>query len=404
MDYISPFAPKIFPELPNISGLEISTGCSNMRYKNRDDILKIIFSEKACIAGVYTRSSMPSAPVDFCRESHKHNNTAKALCVNAGNANAFTGKAGIETVNNVAHIMAENLSCHPDEVFQSSTGVIGERLDGVTLGKALSELKTKSSWEDAAKAIMTTDTFAKGYGKTITLSNGQNISFTGIAKGSGMIDPNMGTMLAFIFTDAKISQNILTDILPAIADSSFNSITVDGDTSTSDTLQVFATNHGAEITSEEDIRLFKIALSDICKELALQIVKDGEGVTKCISIKIEGAENNESARKIGLSIANSPLVKTAIAGEDANWGRIVAAIGKSGEKADRDKTSISIGGVTIAENGEAVIGYDETPVAKHMLQNMIDIHVHVGIGEGTELVYTTDLTHKYIEINADYRS
>lgn len=404
MDYISPFAPKTFPELPEISGLEISTGCSNMRYKNRDDILKIIFDENAHIAGVYTRSSMPSAPVDFCRNAHQNNNTAKALCVNAGNANAFTGKAGIETVNNVANIMAENLSCQPAEIFQSSTGVIGEKLDGIILGKALSDLKEKSSWEDAAKAIMTTDTFAKGAGKTVTLSNGHRISFAAIAKGSGMIAPNMGTMLAFIFTDAKISQNLLTEILPEIADSSFNSITVDGDTSTSDTLQLFATNHGAEITSEEDIKIFKTALSDVCKELALQIVKDGEGVTKCIAIKIEGAENNESARKIGLSIANSPLVKTAIAGEDANWGRIVAAIGKSGEKADRDKTTIAIGGIIIAENGEAVMDYDETPVAKHMLQNMIDIHVHVGIGSGTETVYTTDLTHKYIEINADYRS
>lgn len=404
MDYISPFAPKIFPELPDISGLKIFTGCSHMRYKNRDDILNIIFDHKAHIAGVYTRSSMPSAPVDFCREAHKKQKNAKSLCVNAGNANAFTGKAGIETVGHVANIMAESLSCDPFEIFQSSTGVIGEKLDGVVLGNALSNLKTESTWENAAKAIMTTDTFAKGAGQTVILSDGKEISFAGIAKGSGMIAPNMGTMLAFIFTDAKIAQNILEDILPDIADSSFNSITVDGDTSTSDTLQLFATNHGAEITSEKDINIFKNALSTICKELALQIVKDGEGVTKCISIDVKGAEDKNAARKIGLSIANSPLVKTAIAGEDANWGRIVAAIGKSGEKADRDKTSIMIGGITIAENGEAVLGYDETPVAKHMLGDMIDIKVDVGIGSGFETVYTTDLTHKYIEINADYRS
>ena len=289
-------------------------------------------------------------------------------------------------------------------MYQSSTGVIGEKLDGAKLGQALADLKNASNWEDAAKAIMTTDTFAKGYGKTVTLSNGKTISISGIAKGSGMIAPNMGTMLAFIFTDANIAQDILTDILPAIADSSFNSITVDGDTSTSDTLQLCATCSGEEISNDADLEIFKNALNDVCKELALQIVKDGEGVTKCVSIHIQGAENNHAARKIGLSIANSPLVKTAIAGEDANWGRIVAAIGKSGEKADRDKTSISVGGIVIAKDGEAVEGYDETPVAAHMKSDMISIEVHVGIAGGSETVYTTDLTHKYIEINADYRS
>ena len=402
-DYISPFAPKFFPPMTKIDGMKIYTCCSQIRYKNRDDLLLVVFDDYANVAGVYTRSSMPSAPVDFCKIAHNNNKKAKILCVNAGNANAFTGKAGLNTVQNVSNILSKKFNCDPYEIYQASTGVIGEKLDGIALGKAAASITLESQWEHAAKAIMTTDTFAKGASRNVTLSNGKVISISGIAKGSGMIAPNMGTMLAFIFTDAALDQKTMQSFLPSLADKSFNSITVDGDTSTSDTLQLFATGQG-EMLSGPDLEIVKSSLSEICEELALMIVKDGEGITKFININVSGAEDDDAARKIGLSIANSPLVKTAIAGEDANWGRVVAAIGKSGEKANRDQTSISFGGITIAENGEALEGYDEAPVAQHMKHHSIEIKVDVGISTGNASVYTTDLTHRYIEINADYRS
>jgi glutamate N-acetyltransferase/amino-acid N-acetyltransferase len=283
--------------------------------------------------------------------------------------------------------------------------VIGQKLCGDTIAKTAINAQHHANWHDAAKAIMTTDTFPKGAARQVTVSDGSKISFSGIAKGSGMIAPHMGTMLAFIFTDAHILQSDLQRILCDISDKTFNSITVDGDTSTSDSLQVFATAAAQKTPlTGTDLDIFADGLNEICKDLALQIVMDGEGISKFIKITVADAKTNESARKIGLSIANSPLVKTAIAGQDANWGRIIMAIGKSGEPADRDKTSVSMGGVTIAKDGEAVDAYDETPVATHMKGQYIDIHVSVGVGTGTADVYTTDLTHRYIDINADYRS
>ncbi len=400
----SMFAPETFPNLPSIKGIHISTTCTGLRYKGRNDLVCVRFDTPAVTAATFTRSSMPSAPIDFCRDSLAKDGFTSILVVNAGNANAFTGKAGQLCCQSVAHILSTHENYPATQIFQASTGVIGQKLDGHVLGHKALDNKTENTLEDAAKAIMTTDTFAKGAGKTI-LINGKNVKIAGIAKGSGMIAPNMGTMLAFIFTDIQIDRNLLQTLVSDITDTSFNAITVDGDTSTSDTLGVFATGKsGVTLENPADIQAFKQALDAVITDLALQIVKDGEGLTKFVTITVDGAISDISARKIGLSIANSPLVKTAIAGQDANWGRVIAAIGKSGEPANRDLTSISIGGTLIAHNGEAVIGYDETPVTAHMKQTEIDIKVSVGVGTGHAVVYTTDLTHDYIDINADYRS
>ena len=402
----SPFAPTILPKLPDITGLTLSVTTTNMRYKGRHDLLTVRFKEEAVTAGVFTRSSMPSAPVDFCRQALAKGQKAKILCVNAGHSNAFTGKAGEKTVQDVANIISHAEHCSPDAIYQASTGVIGQKFSGEELAKHILNNKNKASWEDAARAIMTTDTFPKMAGRSMTLSSGEIINFSAIAKGSGMIAPDMGTMLAFIFTDAVIDMELLQTLLQEVTDKSFNAITVDGDTSTSDTLQIFATGTAGNppLTKGNDLELLTSTLLDICRDLALQIVKDGEGISKFVKINIHEAETPYSARKIGLSIANSPLVKTAIAGEDANWGRIVMAIGKSGEKANRDKTSISIGGIMIAQNGEAIENYDEAPVTAHMKGCEIDIDVAVGVGQASATVYTCDLTHAYIDINADYRS
>lgn len=401
----SPFAPVSTPKLPDITGLILSVTATNMRYKERSDLLTVRFLTEAVTAGVFTRSSMPSAPVDFCRQALAKKQKAKILCVNAGFSNAFTGKAGEKTVQDVANIISHAEGCSSNAVYQASTGVIGQKFSGEELGGYILSNTHQASWEDAARAIMTTDTFPKMAGCSITLSSGHSINFAAIAKGSGMIAPDMGTMLAFIFTDAVIDMTMLQTLLQDVTDKSFNAITVDGDTSTSDTLQIFATGtaQNPPLTGD-DLDLFTCALLEICQNLALQIVKDGEGISKFVKINVHEAETPTSARKIGLSIANSPLVKTAIAGEDANWGRIVMAIGKSGEKADRDKTSIFIGGVMIAHNGEAVEGYDEAPVTAHMKGREIDIDVTVGVGSASATVYTCDLTHGYIDINADYRS
>lgn len=400
----SVFAPKNFPELPIIKGMSISTTCTGLRYKGRDDLFCVRFDKPVATAATFTQSSMPSAPIDFCRNALGTDGFTSVVVVNAGNANAFTGKAGKLCCDTVAHILSTHEGYAPSQVFQASTGVIGQKLDGTILGTKALENKGNNTLYDAAKAIMTTDTFPKGAGITVTIQ-GKDINIAGIAKGSGMIAPNMGTMLAFIFTDADIDRILLQTLVSDITDTSFNAITVDGDTSTSDTFGVFATaTSGVSIQTPEDIATFRQALDTVATDLALQIVKDGEGLTKFVTITVNDAISNLSARKIGLAIANSPLVKTAIAGQDANWGRVIAAIGKSGEPADRDLTSISIGGVLIASEGEAVIGYDETPVALHMKQKEIDIVVSVGVGTGKAVVYTTDLTHDYIDINADYRS
>jgi glutamate N-acetyltransferase / amino-acid N-acetyltransferase len=398
------FAPETFPVLPIVQGIKISTTCTGLRYKGRDDLVCVRFDTPAVTAATFTTSSMPSAPIDFCRDALKNDGLTSIVVVNAGNANAFTGQAGKLCCDTVADILSTHEGYAKTQVFQASTGVIGQKLNGTLLGQKSLENQSINTLEDAAKAIMTTDTFAKGAGESIII-NGKKINIAGIAKGSGMIAPNMGTMLAFIFTDVGINKDILQTIVSDITDTSFNAITVDGDTSTSDSLGVFAT--GASdvfLETSDDIEQFKQALNRVTTDLALQIVKDGEGLTKFVTITVNGAVSDVSARKIGLSIANSPLVKTALAGQDANWGRVIAAIGKSGEPANRDLTSISMGGVLIASNGEAVIGYDEAPIAAHMKQSEIAIAVSVGVGNGYAVVYTTDLTHDYIDINADYRS
>ncbi len=373
------------------------------------DLMLVEFAPGTTAAGVLTRSLCPSAPVDWCRALLRRGR-ARGLVVNSGNANAFTGTAGDRTVALTAQAAARLLGAKPQDIFIASTGVIGnvlpddaipQRLPGLT--DALSD----DSWEDAARAIMTTDTFPKGAHRTARIGD-KEISIAGIAKGSGMIAPDMATMLAFVVTDAKIPAGVLQAVLKRGADRSFNSITVDSDTSTSDTLLLFATGQAkhpkVSAAGDRILRDFRRALEDTLVDLATQVVKDGEGASKFITIDVSGAASARAARRIGLSIANSPLVKTAIAGEDANWGRIVMAVGKAGEKADRDRLSIAMGGVQITRDGQPVPGYEEAPVARHLKGRMVDIAVDIGIGNGRARVWTCDLTHDYIAINADYRS
>lgn len=405
---ISPFKPDNFPSIPYVKGVDIKVSFSDTVYPpGRNDVVLFVFENEAIFAGVYTKSSMPSAPVDHCRSLHAKVDTVKILCVNAGNSNAFTGKKGKETIEDTTRLLAEQYQTSQDKVMISSTGVIGEVLDGKKIAKAAIKGHNNASYHEAAQAIMTTDTFAKGGYRKVTLLSGEIIILSGIAKGSGMIAPNMGTMLAFIMTDALIDKSTLQNMLSDIVEGTFNLITVDGDCSTSDTLQVFATGEACNNPLKgQDLILFKEALYALCSDLALQIVKDGEGITKLIKITTSNAENTLSAKKISLSVANSPLVKTAIAGEDANWGRIIAAIGKSGEKANRDKTSLAIGGVAIAREGEKVLFNEEDikNLDEYMKEDIIEIDISVGVGDAQNIVYTSDLTHRYIDINTDYRS
>lgn len=410
---VSPLALDSFPSLPDVAGVRIATAGTGMKYQGRDDVLLVDMTPGSTVAGVYTKSKASSAPVDWCRKALKGGGgEAQALIVNAGNANAFTGQNGAEAVTRTVEAVAGGVACRPSRVFAASTGVIGEDLPVHMIVDKLDDLVAglhTGDWEAAAKAIMTTDTFAKGAGRTTTIGD-QIVNIAGIAKGSGMIAPDMATMLSFVFTDARIPADVLQDLLIEAVGQSFNGITVDSDTSTSDTLMLFATGAAGEgdvlVSSKSDPVLadFRQGLNDTCQELSHLVVRDGEGASKFITINLTGAEDNDAARTIALSIANSPLVKTAIAGEDANWGRIVMAVGKAGEKADRDALKITIGGVAVAENGRAVEGYDETPVAAHMTGDAVDIDVDVGIGDGRATVWTCDLTHGYIEINADYRS
>jgi glutamate N-acetyltransferase/amino-acid N-acetyltransferase len=353
---------------------------------------------------VFTRSKAPSAPIDWCRAALPHG-TARALVVNSGNANAFTGKRGVASVQASAAAAAAAVGCAPHAVFLASTGVIGEPLAHEKIEAALPALHAAlgDDWNGAARAIMTTDTFPKAATRSL-LVNGVSVTINGIAKGSGMIAPDMATMLGFIFTDAAIDQPLLQRMLQRANAKSFNAITVDGDTSTSDCALLFATGKAGVTITEGAHAAFEAALTDLLIELAQLIVKDGEGAQKFMTIRVRGAESDHAAHRIGLAIGNSPLVKTAIAGEDANWGRIVMAVGKSGEAADRDKLSVAIGGVTIARDGERVEGYDEAPVNAHMKTRDILIEVDLQIGPGTATVWTCDLTHGYIDINADYRS
>ncbi|WP_374368249.1 bifunctional glutamate N-acetyltransferase/amino-acid acetyltransferase ArgJ [Dongia sp.] len=407
---VSPLAPTVFHHLPALPGVRLAARACGVRYQGRTDVMLMELAPGSTIAGVLTRSLTRSAPVDICRK-HLRGGKARAILVNAGNANAFTGKVGLQAAERCLKATAAQFKCKPSEVYLASTGVIGEPLNDARITENLPALARDlkdDAWNDAARAIMTTDTFPKVAYRTAKIG-GVEVTINGFAKGSGMIAPDMATMLAFVMTDAKIPAAILQALLKKGADRSFNCITVDSDTSTSDTLLLAATGQGAKhkkpaSATDPLLKEFRGALDSLLTDLAVQVVQDGEGAEKLITIDVSGAASVGAARRIGLAIANSPLVKTAIAGEDANWGRIVMAIGKSGEKADRDKVSISIGGVEITRNGQRRPDYDEAPVAAHIKTRDVRIAVDVGVGSGKARVWTCDLTHRYIEINADYRS
>ena len=378
---------------------------------NEDDLLLIEFNENSSIAGVFTQSLTSSASVNQCKKNLKSGKEpfVRAILVNSGNANAFTGKLGEETVTKISKYLSIKLNCNINQIYTASTGVIGEQLDANQIIKNLKLMSAsnKSDWLGAANAIKTTDTFPKFISRKCKIE-GVDIEIVGIAKGSGMIAPNMSTMLSFIFTNANLSSNILQKLLLSSNEKSFNSITVDSDTSTSDTVLLVATRKAKhkEVHKFNDSHLneFKRCLSSLMLELAKLIIQDGEGASKFITIKVTGAISKKSAKIIAFSIANSPLVKTAIAGEDANWGRIIMAIGKSGQKADRDKIQIHIGNELVTKNGMVYENYSEVRATEHLKENNICLTIDVGVGNSSASVYTCDLTHRYIEINADYRS
>ncbi len=409
----SPFTPTDYPPLEALDGFRVAVAATEVKYKGRDDLLVVEMANGTSVAGVFTKSKCSSAPVDWCKQNLSAG-SARALVVNASNANAFTGTRGVETVTSVAQATAKIVGAHPEEVFQASTGVIGEPLDPAPITSHCEQILATeaepASWMDAAKAIMTTDTFPKLATASVDI-DGVEVRIHGIAKGSGMIAPDMATMLSFVFTDAPIAADVLQAILSEHVETSFNAITVDSDTSTSDTLMAFASGAArgrgcAEITDINDPRLalYSEAFAMLLKDLARLVVKDGEGVSKFLSISVEGAENDQAARTIAMAIANSPLVKTAAAGEDANWGRVVMAVGKAGELADRDKMAIWFGPLRLAVNGMRDPDYSEEEATNYMANDDIDIRVDVGVGEGKATVWTCDLTHGYIAINGDYRS
>jgi glutamate N-acetyltransferase/amino-acid N-acetyltransferase len=409
---ISPLAPKSYPNMPAIEGVRFATGAAGIRYKDRTDVLLVLMNEGTQAAGVFTKSKCPSAPVDWCRAKVKKGR-ARALVVNSGNANAFTGKRGVDSVRFAAKLAAEAAGARENEIFLASTGVIGEPLDASkfdgVLGKLASEA-TPDAWLDAARAIMTTDTFPKVATASAEIG-GVEVTIGGIAKGAGMIAPDMATMLSFVFTDAPIDTPALQKMLSKSVKNSFNAITIDSDTSTSDTLMLFATGaaekRGAPriaLASDRQLTSFRRALDSVLLDLAQQVVRDGEGAHKFVEVQIEGAASDKAAKRIALSVANSPLVKTAIAGEDANWGRIVMAVGKAGEKARRDRLSIYFGDVRVAHKGLRDPDYDEAKVSALMKEDKIDIRVDLKIGKGRATVWTCDLTKEYVAINGDYRS
>ena len=405
----SPLAPETLPSLPEVGGVRLAARACEIRYKARSDVCLIALDPGTAVAGVLTRSLTAGAPVEWCREALP-GGSARGIVVNSGNANAFTGARGEATVAETVAAAAELLDCRPQEVFVASTGVIGEPLPTERLTGALGALAADlapGAWQAAAEAIMTTDTFPKLAARETEIG-GRPVRLNGICKGSGMIAPDMATMLGFVFTDAAIAAPVLQRLLAEAAEVSFNAITVDGDTSTSDTVLLCATgaagNPPVEDLEDPALAPFAAALKELMVELAQLIVRDGEGAQKFVTIRVSGAESRVAARRIGLSIGNSPLVKTAIAGADANWGRIVMAVGKAGERADRDRLAIRIGGVEVTRAGMAVPGYDEAPVAAHMQGRDIEIEVDVGVGAGAATVWTCDLTHGYVDINADYRS
>ena len=406
---VSPLAPARFPALPAIEGVALATAEAGIRYSGRTDVLLMTFTPGTAVAGVFTRSRCPSAAVDWCREALS-SGLARGLVVNSGNANAFTGAKGRAATELTAKLACAALGCSGDEIFLASTGVIGEPLEAQKFGGVMDRLAADvqpNGWEAAARAIMTTDTFPKGATATVDLG-GVTVTINGIAKGAGMIAPDMATMLSFIATDAPIAAPVLQDMLRAGADRSFNCMTVDGDTSTSDTLLIFATGAagGAPVTEVSDPRLggFRAALEGVLIDLAQQIARDGEGASKFVTVEVTGAESDASAKKIALSIANSPLVKTAVAGEDANWGRVVMAVGKAGEPADRDRLSVYFGGIRVAHEGERDPDYSEETASAYMKNQEITVRADIGLGSGKARVWTCDFTADYIAINADYRS
>jgi glutamate N-acetyltransferase / amino-acid N-acetyltransferase len=412
---VSPNAPTNVPEMPAISGVKLATASAGIRYKDRTDVLLAILDKGTAVAGVFTQSKCPSAPVEWCRAKLGSSKAAvaRALVVNSGNANAFTGKTGRQATAMTAAIAAKAVGCRPNEVFLASTGVIGEPLDATKFDGVLAALATKAApdeWMSAARAIMTTDTFPKVATATVRLGKAR-VTINGMAKGAGMIAPNMATMLAFVFTDAPIASGALQSLLKAGVEDTFNAVTIDGDTSTSDTLLAFATGtalaDGApKISRASDPRLkaFTTAFQSVLADLAEQVARDGEGARKLVEIIVEGAVSKASARKIAMSVANSPLVKTAIAGEDANWGRVVMAVGKAGEPADRDRLSISFNGIRVASRGARDPSYDEAEVSAAMKRPKIQIRITLGLGKGRDRVLTCDLTKEYVTINGDYRS
>jgi glutamate N-acetyltransferase / amino-acid N-acetyltransferase len=412
MASISALAPSNFPDMPEIAGVRLATAAAGIRYKNRTDVLMVLLDPGTTVAGVFTRSKCPSAPVDWCRAKLK-SGRARALVVNSGNANAFTGRNGREATKLTADIASKATECSPGEIFLASTGVIGEPLDARAFSGVMDGLLTDAkpgSWEAAAKAIMTTDTFPKGATAAAKIGK-TTVTICGIAKGAGMIAPDMATMLSFVFTDAPIAAPALQRLLADGVADSFNAVTIDGDTSTSDTLLAFATGAAAEqgaprIGRASDPRLkgFTKALDGVLKNLAEQVARDGEGARKLVEIIVEGAASPKSARRVAMSIANSPLVKTAIAGEDANWGRVVMAVGKAGEPADRDRLAIWFNGIRVAHRGMRDPDYDEAQVSAEMKNQVIKLKVSLGMGRGRDRVLTCDLTKEYVAINGDYRS
>ncbi|MEM1372178.1 MAG: bifunctional glutamate N-acetyltransferase/amino-acid acetyltransferase ArgJ [Pseudomonadota bacterium] len=410
----SPFAPKTIPVMPEIAGVRFACCEAGIKYQGRTDLLLAVLAPGTRVAGTLTQSKTRSAAVDWCHEQLKHGN-ARALVVNSGNANAFTGQRGRDAVKMTAEAAAAAVGCQPEEVFIASTGVIGEPMDVSQFARLLTEMAQKTQtddWLGAAQAIMTTDTYPKLATASIAPDGEERgCNINGISKGAGMIAPDMATMLAFAFTDMLVEIDVLRQQVSAAADASFNAITVDGDTSTSDTFLVFATGQAGTgtpraITSASDARLdcFNQALNAVSFDLAQAIVKDGEGLTKHVTVVVTGAEKDTAARRIGFAIANSPIVKTAIAGEDPNWGRIVMAVGKSGEAADRDQLSIWFGPHRMAAHGECAPDHDEAVAAEYMRNREIEIRVDVGVAQGQATVWTCDLTHDYISINSDYRS
>ncbi len=406
-DAISPLA-RPFPAMPPIAGVTLRIARAGYKDWGRSDLTYVELDEGTAVAGVFTRNVCCSSEVELGRQ-HVRQGRARALVVNAGNSNAFTGYRGREAVEAIMAQVAGHLGCATSEVFVSSTGVIGVPLpkDKARAGIEAALLAAPCSWEEAANTIGTTDTFAKGACARAVV-DGRTVTIAAIIKGSGMIAPDMATMLGYIFTDAAVEPGFLQALLAAANQHSFSCITVDSDTSTSDTVLAFATGKAGNTSlasfDSAGADAFAAALEDICRQLAHLVVRDGEGAQKFIAVRVSGAVSDESARRVGLAIANSPLVKTAIAGEDANWGRVVMAVGKAGEPADRDKLSIGFGGIWAAKDGQPLADYDEQPVAAHLKGQDISIEVDLGLGSGRATVWTCDLTHGYISINADYRS